>query len=123
MTLSFNGARRAEKSRFFEIVRKPELMGALLSPVLGAVFLLCGSAAAADDQDTLTLKGPDNTSFVFKKVRVDGGTGPLDGQIGEVTRLKGKRKKQLVLRLMDFTAISVTTVEPEYVELVNPEEI
>ena len=43
--------------------------------------------------------------------------GPLDGLVGEVAHLKGKRKKRLVLRLMDFTAISVTTVEPEFIEV------
>ena len=80
MTLSFKGSRRTENSRFFARGRKPELLTALLSPVLGTAFLLCGTAAAADDPDTLTLKGPGNTSFVFKKVRVEGGTGPLDGQ-------------------------------------------
>lgn len=54
-------------------------------------------------------------------VRVHGG--PLDGFTGEVVRLKGKRKKRLVLRLMDFAAISISTVEPEYVELIKPDEI
>lgn len=54
-------------------------------------------------------------------VRVHGG--PLNGQIGEIMKLKGKRKKRLVLRLMDFAAISVSTVEPEYVELLTPDEI
>ena len=38
-------------------------------------------------------------------------------------KLKGKRKKRLVLRLMDFAAISVSTVEPEYVELLTPDEL
>ncbi len=78
--------------------------------------------AVTEMEERITYLQPDELEL--KKgdtVRVHGG--PLDGQIGEVTRLKGKRKKQLVLRLMDFTAISVTTVEPEYVELVNPEEI
>ncbi|WP_274968887.1 formylglycine-generating enzyme family protein [Succinimonas amylolytica] len=58
-----------------------EFMTALLSPVICVASLLCGFAEAADEQDTLTLKGPGNTSFVFKKVRVDGGIGPLDGQM------------------------------------------
>jgi hypothetical protein len=49
--------------------------------------------------------------------------GPLDGQIGEIVKLKGKRKKRLVLRLMDFAAISISTVEPEYVELIKPDEV
>ena len=81
MTLSFKGSRRAEKSRILERGRKPELLTALLSLMLGASFFLGGTAEAADTPDTLTLKGPGNTSFVFKKIRVEGGTGPLDGQI------------------------------------------
>ena len=84
MSLVLKGCRRTEKCRFWDSVRKPGLMAALLSTVLCTALFLCETAAAADDQDTLTLKGPDNTSFVFKKVRVDGGTGPLDGQIFKI---------------------------------------
>ena len=54
-----------------------------------------------------------------KGVRVKLHGGPLDGLTGEVAHLKGKRKKRLVLRLMDFTAISVTTVEPEFIEVLG----
>ena len=81
MTLSFKGSRRAEKSRILESGRRPDLLTALLSLMLGASFFLGGTAEAADTPDILTLKGPGNTSFVFKKIRVEGGTGPLDGQI------------------------------------------
>jgi len=54
------------------------------------------------------------------RVRVHGG--PLDGCVGEVMRVKGKRKKQLVLHIVDFAAISVTTVEPEYLEIIGDDE-
>ena len=81
MTLLLKCCLLADNRRFFRDSIMTEFMTALLSPVICVASLLCGFAEAADEQDTLTLKGPGNTSFVFKKVRVDGGIGPLDGQM------------------------------------------
>ncbi|WP_084761370.1 SUMF1/EgtB/PvdO family nonheme iron enzyme [Succinimonas amylolytica] len=81
MTLLLKCCLLADNRRFFRDGIMIEFMTALLSPVICVASLLCGFAEAADEQDTLTLKGPGNTSFVFKKVRVDGGIGPLDGQM------------------------------------------
>ena len=51
---------------------------AMLVTGCGLVFI--GSTAAYADEDDLVLKGPDNTVFEFRRVRVTGGKGPLDGQ-------------------------------------------
>ena len=48
--------------------------------VTGCGFVFTGSTAAYADEDDLVLKGPDNTVFEFRRVRVTGGKGPLDGQ-------------------------------------------
>ncbi|MEE3423738.1 MAG: SUMF1/EgtB/PvdO family nonheme iron enzyme [Succinimonas sp.] len=48
--------------------------------VTGCGFVFMGSTAAYADEDDLVLKGPDNTVFEFRRVRVTGGKGPLDGQ-------------------------------------------
>jgi transcription antitermination factor NusG len=78
--------------------------------------------AVTEMEERITFLQPDELELQKgDTVRVHGG--PLDGQIGEIVKLKGKRKKRLVLRLMDFAAISISTVEPEYVELIKPDEV
>jgi len=77
--------------------------------------------AITEMADRVTFLQPDELELKRgDRVKIHGG--PLDGCEGEVLKLKGKRKKQLVLRITGFAAISVTTVEPEYVELIKDEE-
>ena len=103
LAVSFCKQRRGEHNRVMVVPERE------MTPFIKAVTQMSERITYLKP-DELELKQGD-------KVRVHGG--PLDGMIGEVTRVKGKRKKQLVLRLQDFAAISISTIEPEYVELVE----